>query len=409
LVNVEEAHNISHASLSKSFFAMFKETSSAVVFDLIGLFAGYMIALQLGVFQQLPSWAIALYPAVLSVRGVINGLLSGRLSTSLHLGIIYPKFFGNTKSFNKLIQAMIVLTLATAGTISVISLSFGSLLWGVTIADFPAMLTVLVATLSLSLLITLATVKLAFISFKKGLDPETTVYPAVSIIANVILTFFYIVVLNLYFFGSTGRWAIMLLGLVNVSLVLAILPRSIRHTEFSGALKEALGTMLLVSFLVNITGTFLLAVNSLAVAQDTIFTAYPAMIDLMGDVGLIVGTTATTKLALGFLSPSFSSIKKHAKNIFSIWAASFLLFIVLGFFSLIINEALSWEGIISLLPVLVISNIISFVAISIISYGISILTFKRGLDPDNFVIPIVSALADSFMTAALFVVLLLMM
>ena len=133
------------------------------------------------------------------------------------------------------------------------------------------------------------------------------------------------------------------------------------------------------------------------------------MIDLMGDVGLIVGTTATTKLALGFLSPSFSSIKKHAKNIFSIWATSFLLFIVLGFFSLIINEALSWEGIISLLPVLVISNIISFVAISIISYGISILTFKRGLDPDNFVIPIVSALADSFMTAALFVALLLMM
>jgi cation transporter-like permease len=31
------------------------------------------------------------------------------------------------------------------------------------------------------------------------------------------------------------------------------------------------------------------------------------------------------------------------------------------------------------------------------------------LDPDNFVIPIVSALADSFMTAALFVALLLMM
>jgi mgtE-like transporter len=388
---------------------MFKETSNVVVFDLIGLFAGYMIALQLGVFQQLPPWAIALYPAVLSVRGVINGLLSGRLSTALHLGIIYPKFFGNTKSFNKLIQAMIVLTLATAGTISVISLFFGSLFWGVTIADFPAILTVLVATLSLSLLVTLATVKLAFVSFKKGLDPDTTVYPAVSIIANVILTFFYIVVLNLYFFGDTGRWAIILLGLVNVSLVLAVLPRSIRQTEFTGALKEALGTMLLVSLLVNITGTFLLAANNLAFMRDTVFTAYPAMIDLMGDVGLIVGTTATTKLALGFLSPSFSSIKKHAKNIFTIWAASFLLFIVLGFLSLIINEALSWEGIAGLLPVLAISNIISFFAISIISYGISILTFKKGLDPDNFVIPIVSALADSFITVALFGALLLML
>ncbi|MCW4002522.1 MAG: magnesium transporter [Candidatus Bathyarchaeota archaeon] len=386
---------------------MFKEASFASIFDLIGLFAGYMIALQLGVFEQLPLWAIALYPAVLSARGVINGLLSGRLITALHLGSIYPKFFGNTKSFKKLIEAMVVLTLATAGTISVISLFFGSLLWGLTIADFSAILTVIVATMSLSLLITLATVKLAFISFKRSLDPETTVYPAVSIVANIIITFFYIAVLNLYFFGAWGRGAIILFGLVNVSLVLAILPRSIRQTEFTGALKESLGTMLLVSFLVNITGTFLLAVNSLAFEQATIFTAYPAMIDIMGDAGLIVGATATTKLALGVLNPSFSSIKSHAKNIFSIWAASFLLFIVLGFLSLIINRALSLEGIARLLPVFAISNVIAFVAISIISYWISILTFKRGLDPDNFVIPVGSALADSFMTMALFAALLL--
>jgi len=386
---------------------MFKEASFASIFDLIGLFAGYMIALQIGVFQQLPLWAIALYPAVLSARGVINGLLSGRLITALHLGSIYPKFFGNTKSFNKLIEAMVVLTLATAGTISVISFFFGSLLWGLTIADFSAILTVIVATMSLSLLITLATVKLAFISFKRGLDPDTKVYPVVSIVANIIITVFYIAVLNLYFFSSWGRWAIVLLGLVNVSLVLAILPRSIRQTEFTGALKESLGTMLLVSFLVNITGTFLLAVNSLAFEQATIFTAYPAMIDIMGDAGLIVGATATTKLALGVLNPSFSSIKSHAKNIFSIWAASFLLFIVLGFLSLIINRALSLEGIARLLPVFAISNVIAFVAISIISYWISILTFKRGLDPDNFVIPVGSALADSFMTMALFATLLI--
>ncbi len=51
---------------------MFKETTLACLFDIGGLIAGFTIALQLGVFQLSP-WAIALYPAVVSVKGVITG------------------------------------------------------------------------------------------------------------------------------------------------------------------------------------------------------------------------------------------------------------------------------------------------------------------------------------------------
>ena len=315
---------------------MFKETSLACLFDIGGLFAGFMIAVQLGVFQLSP-WAIALYPAIVSVKGVISGLLTGRLSTALHLGTVYPKFLGNTKSFYKLIEALIVLTLATSATISVISILFGTLFWGITMADFPAILTVIVATMSLGLFITLITIKVTFISFKRSLDPDTIVYPAISTVADIVITFFYIGVLNLYFLGSLGKWTIILLGLINVILVLIILPRNIHEAEFVKTLKESMPTMLLVAFMVNITGTFLKGINNLAHGRKEIYTVYPAMIDMMGDVGLIVGSTATTKLALGVLAPSFSSIKNHAKNIFSAWTASLLLFAVLGFLSLAIN------------------------------------------------------------------------
>jgi cation transporter-like permease len=40
--------------------------------------------------------------------------------------------------------------------------------------------------------------------------------------------------------------------------------------------------------------------------------------------------------------------------------------------------------------------------IILIAYTTAILTFKRGLDPDNFVIPIESSLADSLTTISLF-------
>ena len=385
---------------------MFKETTLACLFDVGSLIAGFVIALQLGVFQLSP-WALALYPAVISVKAVITGLLTGRLSTALHLGTVYPKFFGNTKSFYKLIGAMVVITLATSATISIISIPFGILFWGTTIADFPAILTVMVATLSLGLLITLITVQFTFVSFKRSLDPDTIVYPAISTVANIIITFLYIGVLHLYFSGIVGQGIIILFGLINVFLVLFILPLNIRTAEFRRIIKESLPTMLLVAFMVNITGTLLKSISNLVDGRREIYTVYPAMIDMMGDAGLVVSSAATVKLTLGVLAPSFSSIKNHAKNIFSAWAASVMLFVVVGVLALAIDGVLTVAGLTSLLVILLISNVIAFTLIVLVSYGISILTFKRGLDPDNFVIPVGSSLADALTTVALFVTLLL--
>jgi len=53
------------------------------------------------------------------------------------------------------------------------------------------------------------------------------------------------------------------------------------------------------------------------------------------------------------------------------------------------------------------ANIMAVTAIVLISYAVSILTFKKGLDPDNFVIPIESVLADSVTSVALLVALFL--
>jgi mgtE-like transporter len=385
---------------------MFKETTLTCLFDIGGLIAGFTIAVQLGIFQLSP-WALALYPAVVSVKGVITGLLTGRLSTALHLGTVYPKFFGNTKTFYKLIGAIVVLTLATSATISAIAIVFGTLFWGVSVGDFPAILTVMVATLSLGLLITLITVKFTFISFKSSLDPDTIVYPAISTVAGIIITFLYIGVLNLYFSGSVGKWAIIIFGLINVFLALIIIPRNLREPEFLKIIKESLPTMLLVAFMVNITGTVLKGISSLANASRQVYTVYPATIDMMGDVGLVVSSAATTKLALGVLAPSMSSIKNHAKNIFSGWTSSLMLFAALGLLSLALNGVFTLHGVSSLLLILLVTNVIAFSAITVVSYAISILTFKRGLDPDNFVIPVGSSLADAITTIALFAALLL--
>jgi len=397
---------MSHAGVSKSFREMLKETSLAYFFDIGGLFAGFMVASQLGVFRLSP-WAIALYPAIVSAKGVIGGLLSGRLSTALHLGTVYPRFFGNTKSFYKLIEALIVITLVTSVAISAISMVFGYIFWGITLVDFPAILSVVVATMAIGLFLSLITMKVAFISFQKGLDPDIVVYPIMSTIADIFITLCYIVVLNVFFLGDLGKWAIGAIGIAPVFLVLYILPKNMREVEFLKTLKESMVTLLFVAFIVNVTGTVLKGIDNFVGGRKEIYTVYPALIDMVGDVGSVVGSTATTKLALGLLSPSFSSMRNHAKNIFSAWTASIIMFFVLAVLSLSIHGLFSLPSFSRLISILLIANVIAVAAIVLLSYAISILTFKRGLDPDNFVIPIESSFADSVTSAALLVALLL--
>jgi cation transporter-like permease len=105
-----------------------KESLIALSFNIGGILAGFIVASQFNVFQLSP-WAIAVYPAILTARGVISGLFSGRLSTALHIGTILPRIRGNTENF-MLFKSVIFLTLETSAVMSLLSIAFGSLFWG---------------------------------------------------------------------------------------------------------------------------------------------------------------------------------------------------------------------------------------------------------------------------------------
>jgi mgtE-like transporter len=397
---------MTHAGDSKGPFAAFKETLLAYAFDLGGLAAGFVIASQLGIFQLSP-WALAIYPAILGAKGVIHGLLSGRLSTALHLGTVYPRFSKNTKSFYKLIEVTIVMTLIMGFIMSLFSLVFGYVFWGVTFLDFLDILAVVIATMAVGLTLSFLTIKVAFVSFQHGLDPDIVVYPIMSTVADVFITVCYILILNMFFLLSFGKYLSILIGLVHLLLVLYIVPKNFGERDFRKNLRESLFTMMFVAVIVNITGTVLKNISAVVKDPRVIYTVYPALIDMVGDVGAVVGSTATTKLALGLLRPSLSSIRHHSKTILSAWAASIVLFITLAVLSPWVNGVLSLSTFFNLITILLFANVVAVSAIILLSYGLSILTFQKGLDPDNLVIPIESSFADSILSIALLAALIL--
>lgn len=392
---------------SKNFYNLFKETSMAYFFGLGGLFAGFMIAAYIGVFEFAP-WTVALYPVLVSAKGITGGLLSGRLSTALHLGTVKPNLLKNTKTFYTLIEALVFLTLTTAITIALFSFIFGQLFWGITLDDFLGIFLVIISTMTMGLFLSIITINVAFISFRKGSDPDIVVYPILSTISDIFITACFLLSLTFYFSGFLGQVILFVIGLSVIFLGVYMFIKNIHHPIFIKTIRESLFTMFLVAFLVNIAGTTLVGINRIIENRSEILMVYPALIGMIGNVGSVVGSTATTKLALGLLSPSFSSMKYHVKNIFSAWGASLLMFTILAIISLLINGIFSLNSLYRFTLILFLTNLFAVLAIVILTYAISILTFKKGLDPDNFVIPVESSFADAVTSIALLLSLLIL-
>jgi mgtE-like transporter len=204
-----------------------------------------------------------------------------------------------------------------------------------------------------------------------------------------------------------GQFPLLAVGLFHCFLAIFLLIKDRHEPEFRRTLRESLLMMVFFSFMITITGTIFRSIGNYAADRKEIYIIYPALINMVSDVGSVVGSTATTKLALGLLTPTFSSLKNHAKNVFSAWLSSFIVFTILALISLAINQVFNLQIALDFLLVIWVANLISVITIVLLSYGVSILTFKRGLDPDNFVIPVETSLAALVTTTALLVAILI--
>lgn len=394
---------------SRAFSRTFRESLAAYTFDVGGIFAGlvfYLMVISKLDFFHTP-WIVAVYPTILSAKDMIGGLLSGRLSTALHVGIIYPKFFGNTRAFYILFNAVVFINLETCLAMGSVSLVFGSLFWGMLVAHFSELLTVVIATMALGLVISFLTMFIAFTSFKKGLDPDIVVYPVISTVANIIITVCYVVVLYLFFLTDLlGKYAVAVIAGSFATLACYIFIRNRHEEDFVKTVREFSFTLILVAFIVNVTGTFLHMVSKVILTgRSEVYSVYPALISLVGAVGSVVGSTATTRFTLGFLKPSLSSIRGHLSHVFGAWASSLVMFTVLSAISIFINNVFS--RLLIFTATMLIANVIAISLIVLISYATAVATFHKGLDPDNFIIPLESSLAGSVTSIALLIALIL--
>lgn len=164
-----------------------REASLALLILVLGdAIAGSALGESTDLFLSIPGLLI-LVPAVAEMRGNISGILASRLSTALHLGSIHPKLRGNTIEFRDNVLATAVLSVIIPIGVGMIAFIFSRLFAFDKSASLGVFILVsLCAGVISAALQTIITILFAFVTYKRGLDPDTVVFPILSSIEDII-------------------------------------------------------------------------------------------------------------------------------------------------------------------------------------------------------------------------------
>jgi len=385
-------------SLNRS---ILKQSLLALSFDLGGLFAG-RLAIVFTPFLESAPWILALFPAMITVRGTIGGILAGKLSTMLHTGEIEPRLRGNTERFYSVIRGVLSLTFVDSLLIGLLSFGVNLLVGEAAPQDLPYFLAISVLTCMISVVVGVPIASLAAITvFKRGLDPSILVYPLMSTIEDILVTTLYVVIVRL----ALLRGSLLGMGLiVSVLLVLFLLMIAKHRREgiFRKTLTEGVPAVFLTSLLGTFGGIVLASLRKQIEERPSILVLYPALIDGLGDIGSIIGSTQTAKLALGYVQSFRKALKGTLVDLASVETAAFFMHMAFGVAAFLLGLATGLSpSLMLLILIALITNLISFSFISLLSLATAIQTFKLGLDPDNFVIPLVTSVSDFIATTSL--------
>jgi len=149
---------------------------------LIGLFAGLTLEKRLGKIEG--TLVLMMVPLLNGIGGNLGSILGARLSSALHLGIVEPRL-RKERVLKVNVDASVLTSVLIFSFIAAIFFAI-AYMWGAGfIGAAKHALTFIIAGMLLTPVIIASTVASAFISFKKGLDPDNIVIPLVTSIIDV--------------------------------------------------------------------------------------------------------------------------------------------------------------------------------------------------------------------------------
>lgn len=316
----------------------------------------------------------------------------------LHLGLIKPRVRDNTPIYRQLISASFAITLLDTLVMGAFSFILNYIIGQASLADVGIFILVPPVACVLAMAVSIPLTSLiGIMTFRRGLDPDILVYPILASVNDIVVTSAFAATILMIISG--GVYHLVLVGLFIVILVgISWVSWQNRKVKFFiQTIKE--GTTIVITSIIfgSVNGTVLSSISGRLQFSGAL-TLYPALTNALGNIGSIIGSTTTTSLALGYSRSFREQVRESLSTILQIEAVALFMHIV---FALITSFTKTGMDIRVLLGIALLSNLSNFIVISIFALLVAQQAFKRGLNPDNVVIPIITTLSDTIATLTL--------
>lgn len=356
------------------------------------LLAGIALASITGTLEELIGLAV-LIPAAIGMRGAIFGAMGSRLSTAIQTGLFSLDLRHGVLAEN--IRAAAVLSLVSSVFLAVLARFLSDLLGVATelsILDYIVISTV--AGILAGVILTVVTILVARLSVSRGWDMDNISAPMLTA-AGDILTIPALVFAS-YLIGIPIFSNVLAALLVVLAVVAVVLGFRLGAAGLKRILAESLPILALA-------GTVMLLVGLALEDRRESFLAFPALLILLpaflqegGALGGILSSRLSSKIHLGLLEPR-SVPQLTAFRDFTltyIFASGVYVFIggASHFLALALGQAS--PGLLPMLGISALAGLIATTASVVAAYYGSTVSYRLGLDPDTYGIPIITAAVD---------------
>ena len=316
--------------------------------------------------------------------------------------IVKPHIRDNTRVYWQLIRASYVITVIDTVAMGLFAFLLNLALGRATLGQFFVFAVVppVACVLALALSIPLTSI-IAIMTFKRGLDPDILVYPILASINDIVVTAAFVTTILMVLAGGTFNYLLagLFIIIVSIAVYLAWTNRGINF--FYQTIREGTAIVILSSVFGSINGFFLSGMGTRFQTHPGLVVLYPALTNALGNIGSIIGSTKTTSLALGSVRNFREEVRSAVSSILQVEAVAFGMHIVFGIVTyLIVTPASSGVSLFFLVSVALTTNIATFLVIGFFALVIAYFSFRRGLNPDNIVIPAITTVSDSVVTLA---------
>ncbi len=357
------------------------------------LVAGLTLASITDTLQLLPG-LIVLVPAAIGMRGNIFGALGSRFGTSIHTGTFRLSRRTDTV-VGQNVLASVVLTLTISAALAVLAKVLATAFGGgeaISLVDF-LVISVIGGILS-SIVVLGLTVGVAALAVRRGWDMDNVAAPLVTAAGDMVtLPALFLATKLVGIPGVTVTIAALSAGLAVVSLVVGL---RAKLPILERILRESIPVLLVAGTIDIVAGLTIERRLDAFIHFGALAVLIPPFLEDTGALGSVLANRLASKLHLGIIDP-VARPQRPARDDFAIIALLAIPVFVLVAISADIAAIVFGQtspGVLNMIAISLLGGAMATAMAMLIAYYGSIATYRLGLDPDNYGVPLLTSSMD---------------